>query len=453
MRVGIITGSGTYALPELQAGEPEDVETEWGTTRITRGTFAGADVVHVSRHGEGHVRLSNHVTHRANVAALRPRTATPCWPSPSAARSTRPSSSGRWSSSTTCTSSPTGSPTARCARSTTRRATSAARTGSTRTPTRRRCAPRCSPARPRPACRPATAAATATSTARASTPRPRSAGSPPAASPPSRRPPGPETVLCGEAELPFGLVGYATDYANGVQPRPTPVETLLELIAAQHRDLRGGAGGGRPAHRARRPGAGGDQLPLPRPLTRALLTACGDLGRRVFAGSAPSAAGQALEAALLDRARAWAAAVAPGSDAPSSARAACSAAARAAFEAGGGPLLLPPSRRRACPRRTRAWRSTTSPRAPTRASGPAWTAAGTSSALARPHDALLALLDEAIDGPDVMGRTLVRRHRGGSRGRACCGWSGCFAGQGTRSRLGADPLTPADIRSALRRSG
>ena len=51
MRVGIITGSGTYALPELQAGEPEDVETEWGTTRITRGTFAGADVVHVSRHG------------------------------------------------------------------------------------------------------------------------------------------------------------------------------------------------------------------------------------------------------------------------------------------------------------------------------------------------------------------------------------------------------------------
>ena len=31
---------------------------------------------------------------------------------------------------------------------------------------------------------------------------------------------GPETVLCGEAELPFGLVGYATDYANGVQPEP-----------------------------------------------------------------------------------------------------------------------------------------------------------------------------------------------------------------------------------------
>ena len=43
---------------------------------------------------------------------------------------------------------------------------------------------------------------------------------------------GPETVLAGEAELPFALVGYATDYANGVQPEPTPVERLLELIAA-----------------------------------------------------------------------------------------------------------------------------------------------------------------------------------------------------------------------------
>src|SRR3954447_18744242 len=71
MRVGIITGSGTYSLPELEAGEPEDVETEWGPVRVTRGAFAGVDVVHVSRHGEGHVRLSNHVTHRANVAALK----------------------------------------------------------------------------------------------------------------------------------------------------------------------------------------------------------------------------------------------------------------------------------------------------------------------------------------------------------------------------------------------
>ena len=28
---------------------------------------------------------------------------------------------------------------------------------------------------------------------------------------------GPETVLAGEAVLPYALVGYATDYANGVR--------------------------------------------------------------------------------------------------------------------------------------------------------------------------------------------------------------------------------------------
>ena len=43
---------------------------------------------------------------------------------------------------------------------------------------------------------------------------------------------GPETVLCGEAELPYALLGYATDYANGVMEEATPVEELLRLIAA-----------------------------------------------------------------------------------------------------------------------------------------------------------------------------------------------------------------------------
>ena len=43
---------------------------------------------------------------------------------------------------------------------------------------------------------------------------------------------GPETVLCGEAELPYALLGYATDYANGVQDEATPVQTLLDMMAA-----------------------------------------------------------------------------------------------------------------------------------------------------------------------------------------------------------------------------
>src|SRR3954468_1671455 len=70
MPIGIITGSGTYALPWFCASEPESIPTPWGEALVSRGTFAGTEVLHVSRHGAGHPRLSNHVTHRANIAAL-----------------------------------------------------------------------------------------------------------------------------------------------------------------------------------------------------------------------------------------------------------------------------------------------------------------------------------------------------------------------------------------------
>src|SRR2546423_1804872 len=41
---------------------------------------------------------------------------------------------------------------------------------------------------------------------------------------------GPETVLCGEAELPYALMGYATDYANGIAAEPTPAEEMIRLM-------------------------------------------------------------------------------------------------------------------------------------------------------------------------------------------------------------------------------
>src|SRR3954463_14698406 len=68
--IGIITGSGTYALPGFESDGPKPVPTRWGEAAVSRGTFAGVEVLHLSRHGEGHPRLSNHVTHRANIAAL-----------------------------------------------------------------------------------------------------------------------------------------------------------------------------------------------------------------------------------------------------------------------------------------------------------------------------------------------------------------------------------------------
>ena len=46
-------------------------------------------------------------------------------------------------------------------------------------------------------------------------------------------------MLCGELELPFGLIGFVTDYANEVVPgEPTPVATMGELMGEEHGDVR-----------------------------------------------------------------------------------------------------------------------------------------------------------------------------------------------------------------------
>ena len=71
MRIGIITGSGTYALPGLEAAAPRELATSFGPALVSEGRLGGADVLHVSRHQEGHRLLSSAVTHQANLAALR----------------------------------------------------------------------------------------------------------------------------------------------------------------------------------------------------------------------------------------------------------------------------------------------------------------------------------------------------------------------------------------------
>src|SRR3954466_13923679 len=71
MKVGVLTGTGTYAL-EGASEEPEIGSRRWGAA-IVSSSRAGDDVevLHVSRHEEGHQRLSNHVRHQANIAALK----------------------------------------------------------------------------------------------------------------------------------------------------------------------------------------------------------------------------------------------------------------------------------------------------------------------------------------------------------------------------------------------
>src|SRR5689334_16268255 len=71
MPIAVITGSGTYALPGFEVEQALEHETPFGTVTVSRGAFAGVEILHVSRHEPGHVRLSNHVAHRANIWALR----------------------------------------------------------------------------------------------------------------------------------------------------------------------------------------------------------------------------------------------------------------------------------------------------------------------------------------------------------------------------------------------
>jgi purine nucleoside phosphorylase len=68
--IAVITGSGTHALPGFSGAVAEPVLTPFGEVEVTRGTFAGEEVLHVSRHGAGHRRLSHQVLHRAHIWAL-----------------------------------------------------------------------------------------------------------------------------------------------------------------------------------------------------------------------------------------------------------------------------------------------------------------------------------------------------------------------------------------------
>jgi len=230
--IAIITGSGTYSLPGLETAPAVPVPTRFGEAMVSEGTFAGVDVLHVARHGDGHRRISSQVTHQANIAALAARGAravlgvTVCGaldpelelgslivfddlhfltnrlPDGSICTlHTKPGAPGRghWIFE---------SPFSWTLRDALVRGAQAAGPGArdggcyghvdgprfnTRTELRML-----------RACGVTAVSQTA----------------------------GPETVLCGEANLPYALLGYATDYANGVQKEATPVEELIRLVGA-----------------------------------------------------------------------------------------------------------------------------------------------------------------------------------------------------------------------------
>jgi purine nucleoside phosphorylase len=232
MPIGIITGSGTYGLPGFESSGPEPISTQWGEALVSHGTFAGTDVLHVSRHREGHALLSNLVTHRANIAALAQLgvdgvlAVTVCGAVDPAVelgslvcfddlhflanrlgdgelvtfyRSPGDPRRGHW-----IFEDPFSAPLRAALLEGGREAGVPIRDGgvyghvdgprfNTRAEIR------------------GLAACGVTHVSQTG---------------------GPEAVLCGEAELPYALLGYATDYANGVREEPTPVQTLLDMMAA-----------------------------------------------------------------------------------------------------------------------------------------------------------------------------------------------------------------------------
>jgi len=231
-RLGIITGSGTYSLGGFESVAPRDVQTPFGTAHVNTGHLSGMDVVHVSRHLEGHRRLSSHVTHQANISALMQLRVDAVL------------------AVTVC---------GACDVS--------VELGSlivfddlhflaNRLPDGSLCTLHTEPGKPgrghwiydRPFSEPLRAALLDAANeighpvrdggcyghvdgprfnTRAEIRSLQAAGVTAVS-----QTAGPETVLCGEAELPYALLGYATDYANGVSAEPTPVDELVRLIGA-----------------------------------------------------------------------------------------------------------------------------------------------------------------------------------------------------------------------------
>jgi purine nucleoside phosphorylase len=229
--IAIITGSGSYALEGV--GAVQHVETRFGRAPVRMGSIGGVEIAHITRHREGHQLLSSQVTHQANIAALRELGVsailgvTVCGACDPALElgslivfddlhfltnrlpdgsictlHTEPGAPGRghWIYDDPF------SPPLRAALNAGAAASGApVRDGgcyghvdgprfNTKTEIR--------------------ALMNVGVTAVSQTG-------------------GPETVLAGEADIPYALLGYATDYANGVKPEdPTPVEELIRLIGA-----------------------------------------------------------------------------------------------------------------------------------------------------------------------------------------------------------------------------
>jgi len=71
--VGVIGGSGVYALDAIRGAERLKIETPWGAPSgpVIRGQMNGVEVAFLARHGVGHAIPPSEVNYRANIDALK----------------------------------------------------------------------------------------------------------------------------------------------------------------------------------------------------------------------------------------------------------------------------------------------------------------------------------------------------------------------------------------------
>ncbi|HEX5067851.1 MAG TPA: S-methyl-5'-thioadenosine phosphorylase [Myxococcota bacterium] len=71
--LGVIGGSGVYALDALEDARWEKVESPFGTPSdaLLRGRLHGVETVFLPRHGRGHRIPPSHIDYRANIDALK----------------------------------------------------------------------------------------------------------------------------------------------------------------------------------------------------------------------------------------------------------------------------------------------------------------------------------------------------------------------------------------------
>src|SRR5579863_10517159 len=73
IEIGIIGGSGLYAMPGLSGAREVRVKTPFGnpSDAIITGTLEGRRVAFLARHGRGHVHSPSDINYRANVCAMK----------------------------------------------------------------------------------------------------------------------------------------------------------------------------------------------------------------------------------------------------------------------------------------------------------------------------------------------------------------------------------------------